>query len=90
MNKVELSGEVTSIRKSANGNTTFFTLTQLIKLADKPDFKRQLDLFIPAQVSNIADKLVLNSNINVIGQLSTLKDKISGKYKMIVQVESIN
>jgi hypothetical protein len=88
INKVELSGNITEIRKSEKG-TNFIMLRQMIKYNDT-EHPRLFELFVNADRTDIIEKLAIGKDVRIQGVLTIFRIKKFNIQKMIVEIGQLD
>ena len=87
INQVTLSGKIQQIRTSTNG-THFINLLQLVEY-NGVFHKRQYELIISPEKTNLISLVQLEKCIKIQGELTIFKVKKFSIYKMVVNVTNI-
>jgi hypothetical protein len=87
INKVELSGTISEIRKSEKG-THFIMLKQIVKY-NETEYQRLFELFINANRNDIIEKITVDKNVKIQGILTIFRVKKFNIQKMIVEIDQL-
>jgi len=88
VNKVQLSGEISEIRKSERG-TCFIMLRQLVNYNGE-EHTRLFEVMIPAERQDLIDKIAVERKIFINGVLTVFRVKKLNTHKIIVNAEQID